>query len=694
MTHKTGAWMLHVLNRVLDLASGCVRAMASSSFCVHGGAEGVVGLDWLITLAFITPRRAKLTIDRSKPRSMDVGASLNGHSSILHRSQPGVSQDRPAEEDTTVLIIDVHLGEFIDGRPGLVTVGPSQDTEASTSGALTRTATIDPVCAPRSVEQATGSRSLPGGGLIMAEADVAGAGTKPISKREQKRQEKLARQQAEAASITTTAATDAGSGDVASGDGTILPIVDDTTKNSAPVTGGAEGDAEAGADKVAESRKPVYVEPIQKRIRVLLKKKTKIDKLEELVQDPEEAKKLNEDQREILKRKDQVLAPLKELQQLSEQLQELEVEEVRFRHSSETARSSEQARALAEAKKQGREEGRQVLSTLVSFLHHASVLRENPSSDTQLNEASERLLTLVYTAGETSVEAAERLAQESEELVDGTEVSYKQVADALKPQPEPAAAETAPEEPDSLRTPSDQPEGTTGLKGSNFLSIDDVLNNPTPIGHGGISFLNESEIEGVHAPDEPAVASAIGDDNNGGASSTIVQLETTVGGEESTGTESAPAQTIAEPAKVAVDWKAAATGSWADDDFEAAESADGAGEAAAAATTVPAVPEVTPAGDDFKQVGGRRGGGRGGQTGRGRGRGGDPRRQPSDRPPRSNGQDGRQRSNRTNGTGAGDGAANGRTDGRRNGQQAPRRDGTRPQQQQRQPSGRQPAQEA
>ena len=554
----------------------------------------------------------------------------------------------------------------------------------------------------------------------MAEMEAT-TGGKTISKREQKRQEKLARQQAEAAAATQSGGGAAPTGGV-NADGSVLPIIDETTDNSAPVNDHSGASAEQG--KTTEARKPIYIDPIQKRIRVLLKKKAKIDKLEELIRDPEEAKKLNDDQREILKRKDQVLAPLKELQQLTEQLQELEVEETRAVQASETTKAGQHAQAVADAKEHGREEGRQILTTLVAFLHHASVLRENPSTDAQLNEASERLLTLVYTAGETSVEAAERLAQESDELVDGTEVSYKQVAAALKPQEvaTPAVENDQADAQDSLRSASDKPEGTTGLKGSNFFSIDDVLNNPTPIGHGGISFLNESEIDGVHAPEEPAIASTIDADvaagGSGPAAGSILELD--AGAAESATTTvtvnpppaaatQPPAQTATtEPEKHAVNWQQAATTSnWADDDFDSPESAN-------ETAVTPAVPEspaaaAAVAGDDFKQVGGRRGGGglgRGGAGGRSRGsgrsnnnnnNGTDGRRQQQgDRPPRQhNGTDGRQRSNRSDGQTNGDGGrrAGGGGEGRRNGPggaggSGSRRTGGDGQRSQRQPSSR------
>lgn len=115
------------------------------------------------------------------------------------------------------------------------------------------------------------------------------------------------------------------------------------------------------------------------RIRNYLKKKQKIDQLVEKANDPEEYKKLNKDQHEQLARKDQVLAPLKELQNLAEQFTQINEEHNKSLAESASETSKSHASAIAAAKEEGRKEGQTVLSALLAFLGHASLLRANPT---------------------------------------------------------------------------------------------------------------------------------------------------------------------------------------------------------------------------------------------------------------------------------------------------------------------------
>lgn len=399
-----------------------------------------------------------------------------------------------------------------------------------------------------------------------------------ISKRELKRQAKLAREQAE---------KDINAGGLESikpEAGSVLPLLEDATGSPQPTQ---------------EAKKSPYVEPIQRRIRAYLKKKQKIDQLTERSQDPEEAKKLNADQLEILARRDQVLAPLKELQGLAEQLADLDTQQSQLAAETDASKLKSHAEAVSAAKAEGMQEGKKVLTSLISFLGYASVLRANPTPDSDFNNASEKLLTLVYTGGEESSQAAFNLESGSEDLVDGTTISYKRIRDAIcgtEEQPEPSADDTPAES---------KANGVSEYAGSNFISLSEVASHPSSIGAGGISFLNESEIEGVHAPEENDV-SAPEPTAAPGPSQSVITHE---GNKEG---------------NVAVDWNAKSSMDWADEDpIESPISAPS--QKASAATPTAAVPRSNKSNaaasavpEEFKTIEGRQRPARGRGEGRGR----------------------------------------------------------------------------
>lgn len=82
---------------------------------------------------------------------------------------------------------------------------------------------------------------------------------------------------------------------------------------------------------------------------------------------------------EILARKDQVLAPLKELQNLAEQFVEIENEH-RGSLQAETAQiNKSKSEAVAAAKAEGVKEGKKIATSLIAFLGYASLLRISPT---------------------------------------------------------------------------------------------------------------------------------------------------------------------------------------------------------------------------------------------------------------------------------------------------------------------------
>lgn len=391
-----------------------------------------------------------------------------------------------------------------------------------------------------------------------------------ISKREQKRQARLARELAEKAAGGSAEPT-------ANGNDGVLTILDETSNPQ----------LEQGAVKSSP-----YVEPIQRRIRTFLKKKQKIDQLTERSKDPEELKKLNADQLDILARQDAVLAPLKELQNLAEQVTLIDRQQSQATAEEKSTHESTQAEAVARAREEGLQEGKKILASLISFLGYASILRANPSPDKDFNEANEKLLTLVYAGGEESAQAATLLDSGSDDVIEGTEITYKRVHKAIfgGPEPEPETPEQSVEEPK-----------TNGMT-PHFVTLSEIAANPSPIS-GGISFLNESEIEGVHAPEEresPPQQNSVP-----GPSQGIVTQE---GNKEG---------------NAAVDWNAKSTTNWADESSDALQPetpapAPASTQRATGQATMPRKKAQENRSDDFKTIEGRQRPGRGRGTERGR----------------------------------------------------------------------------
>lgn len=121
------------------------------------------------------------------------------------------------------------------------------------------------------------------------------------------------------------------------------------------------------------------------------------------------------------------------------------------------------------------------------------------------------MLNIVYLGGDESLAAAESLSVASDSLIDGTDVSYKRVHEAIHKSTESTQTlDTAAEAPnqDSSTEPS---QDSHELQGSNFITLSEASKMATGVSSGGISFLNESEIEGTHQSEslaEPALDEA------------------------------------------------------------------------------------------------------------------------------------------------------------------------------------------
>lgn len=153
----------------------------------------------------------------------------------------------------------------------------------------------------------------------------------------------------------------------------------------------------------------------------------------------------------------------------------------------------------------------------------------------------------MYLGGDASLEAAINLDAASEDTIDDTAITFKQVHEAIFQKGD-IAPQSAPEELPEVEETAKSPETSSQhYQGANFISLSEIASHPSSIGTGGISFLNESEIEGSHQRESVGTALTTED-------------------------EAAPSQTIAEEdgnkAAATLDWSAMNTPrtNWADED--------------------------------------------------------------------------------------------------------------------------------
>lgn len=157
----------------------------------------------------------------------------------------------------------------------------------------------------------------------------------------------------------------------------------------------------------------------------------------------------------------------------------------------------------------------------------------------------------------------------SDDMVDDTTITFKQIHEAIYPSSKSATEQSVGEIPGS--SADTKQNDNEEYSGSNFVSLSELSQKPSTLSTGGISFLNESEIEGTAMPES-------------------------VAGPSTTSTEAAPGQTAAgdDGNRAAEDltWANMETSrtNWADEDVVVAESAA----TPAAVETIAPPPEVAP----------------------------------------------------------------------------------------------------
>lgn len=125
---------------------------------------------------------------------------------------------------------------------------------------------------------------------------------------------------------------------------------------------------------------------------------------------------MNKDQLALLQNKDQVLYPLKELEELWRQFSLLMEQEKEVKE-----KEIERAKEIAMNEAQEKKEEKEQIRTLVRFLKYASLTRHTPTNDIEYNQAVEKVLQMLYKADENSIQVVEKLYEGSEEQIEECE---------------------------------------------------------------------------------------------------------------------------------------------------------------------------------------------------------------------------------------------------------------------------------
>ncbi|KTW26627.1 hypothetical protein T552_02636 [Pneumocystis carinii B80] len=243
-----------------------------------------------------------------------------------------------------------------------------------------------------------------------------------------------------------------------------------------------------------------YSDILYKRLRTYHKKKQRLERLQEKFEGPER-EKLNKDQLALLQNKDQVLYPLKELEELWRQFSLLMEQEKEVKE-----KEIERAKEIAMNEAQEKKEEKEQIRTLVRFLKYASLTRHTPTNDIEYNQAVEKVLQMLYKADENSIQVVEKLYEGSEEQIEECErITYKYMKEQIEQKAEEIqkTVEYKLEE-----SPRQQKMSSYNLQESleqmTFNKLSKVV-SPCNKKSGGpyerINFLNESEIEGLSLKD-------------------------------------------------------------------------------------------------------------------------------------------------------------------------------------------------
>lgn len=236
-----------------------------------------------------------------------------------------------------------------------------------------------------------------------------------------------------------------------------------------------------------------YLEAISKRVKQLQKKRARVEGYEEQQRNPDLAKTLNADQLALIRGKEaQILGPLRELEDLAKTQAVISLEQAKHQQLESARQETEWAEKTATAKEEGRQEARQTTNALVKFLRQAGINRQTPSGVAHEDAALESMLVILFEGDTQAVEAAEKMAVKSEEIVPNTEsVTFARIrqlafeaprldASSEATAPDPIAIDPSSEEPEEQRVPRQRPTSINFLNASELDEQQATTPQPAP----------------------------------------------------------------------------------------------------------------------------------------------------------------------------------------------------------------------
>ncbi|KAI5841787.1 hypothetical protein DFP73DRAFT_528218 [Morchella snyderi] len=396
----------------------------------------------------------------------------------------------------------------------------------------------------------------------------------------------------------------------------------------APEVPAESANGSQGGEKVEKAEKE-YMKEVSRRLKKQGKKMDNIKRSEDKIKDLTEEEQaitilINADERSKIAGKPITSAVFKELNEIHDVLKKVaETEDKRVEEEKAEA-EAKFAKAVAEAREQGRQEGLEEATakilTVVRFLRLAGYRRQAKSGNDQEDDAIERILVLVYGGDQSAVDVCMKLANGSDEKIDDFDVTYSQIKDTatnLRVMGEEEPAEELEPEHEDIKVESEEINPNTQLPTEDSHNEDPSGNNVQPeVVEEDVPPPQTYANGEVEAPTSVLASSITADDAANEKTNTVETVEATPEVSEAVAAnETSPETTdpvAADPVAadpVAADPVAASdvptmdTGSWADEEVNAPEAAT----------------ETSPENKEFQNVERRAGRGRGGYRGGPRG---------------------------------------------------------------------------
>lgn len=221
-------------------------------------------------------------------------------------------------------------------------------------------------------------------------------------------------------------------------------------------------------------------EYLQKRIRNLSKRKQRLDKYQEMADDPKAKGQLNADQLHALNNKESVEAPLKDLTELLALYKSQQAKNEAKARAKQAQHQKEMDKKVQVARQEGIDLGTDKLSLTIKFLRAASFKRQLINEIPKEESAGfEHLLQLVYNGDETSLNAIESLYNGDDAPVAEDTITYAQIKKIAQTPPEKFFEKEEPQQDQGPQQEQPQDEQST-LQTISFLQ-DEVNDDETAI---------------------------------------------------------------------------------------------------------------------------------------------------------------------------------------------------------------------